>query len=80
RGIAKFELGNREAAIEDYTRAIAINPSFSYAYHNRGFVKSVLGDKAGALLDWKKAADIFNRQGQVANYRKSLAAIERLGS
>ena len=80
RGIAKFELGNREAAIEDYTRAIAINPSFSYAYHNRGFVKSSLGDKSGALLDWKKAADIFNRQGQVANYRKSLAAIERLGS
>ncbi len=80
RGITKFELGNRQAAIEDYTRAIAINPGFSYAYHNRGTVKSALGDKAGALLDWRKAAEIFNQQGQVANYRKSMSAIERLGS
>ncbi len=80
RGIARFELGNRSAAIEDYTRAIALNPGFSYAYHNRGTVKNSVGNKKGAIADWRKAAEIFNQQGEVANYRKSMAAIERLGS
>ncbi len=80
RGITKFELGNKPAAIKDYNQAIALNPGFSYAYHNRGTVRNAVGDKKGAIADWKKAAEIFNQQGQIANYRKSMAAIERLGS
>ncbi len=37
--------------------AIEINPNNANTYYNRGFSKYELGDKNGACVDWKKAAE-----------------------
>jgi lipoprotein NlpI len=54
RGIALEKSGQPERALEDYNRAIALDPSYSEAYDSRG----VLYQKKG-LVD--KAIDDFNR-------------------
>ena len=35
-GIALDDLGRKEEAIKDYTKAIDINPQYAVAYYNRG--------------------------------------------
>ena len=45
-------------AVEDYSKAITQNPNNAEAYYNRGVAKTMLGDRAGAILDWKKAASL----------------------
>ena len=35
-GVVLYELGRREEAIKDYTKAIDIDPQDSDAYYNRG--------------------------------------------
>jgi tetratricopeptide (TPR) repeat protein/S1-C subfamily serine protease len=58
RGIVKFTLGNKQEAIADYDRAIAINPKYARAYINRGLAKSDLGNKQAAITDWDRAIAI----------------------
>ena len=38
-----------QGAIEDYNKAIEINPQYADAFNNRGNVKNDLGDKQGAI-------------------------------
>lgn len=38
-------------AIEDYTRAIELNPSFGEAYYNRGLIQIYLKDTRKGCLD-----------------------------
>ena len=55
RGVAKFDLGNKKDAIEDYNTVIHLKPDgnlLTTAYLNRGVVKSDLGDKQGAIEDY----------------------------
>ena len=46
---------NYEDAIEDYTKAIEIDPNYQFAYFNRARVKRELGDYQGAIDDYTKA-------------------------
>ena len=39
RGNAKDDLGDKKGAIADYSKAIAIDPQYAYAYYNRGNAK-----------------------------------------
>ena len=55
RAYAKSDLGDRQGAIADYNKAIAVNPQFAEAYNNLGNAKSDLGDKHGAIADYSKA-------------------------
>ena len=68
--IAKYDL-EIKGAIEDFNKAIEINPQYAEAFNNRGIVKYNLGDKQGAIKDYNKAieinpqyADAFNNRGQ----------------
>ena len=42
-------------AIEEYTKAIKLNPNDPSAYRDRGLEKNSIGDVKGACLDWKQA-------------------------
>lgn len=58
RGFVKAHLKKYEEAIEDFTKAIEINPNFAMAYYNRGGVKNLTGDTDGACNDWRKALSL----------------------
>ena len=60
---------NYEDAIEDYTKAIAIEPNSVFAYRLRGDSKSKLGDYQGAIDDYTKAIDIEPNKAYLYNYR-----------
>ena len=40
-GNAKSELGDYRGAIQDYNKAIELNPKYANAYYNRGNAKSI---------------------------------------
>jgi tetratricopeptide (TPR) repeat protein/S1-C subfamily serine protease len=75
RGNTKFELGQKQAAIEDYDRAIAINPQDAKAYYNRGVTKSDLGQKQAAIEDYDRAIAI-NPQYAAAYYNRGVVKSE----
>ena len=56
RGSAHYQLKNYDEALADYNETLFINPLMAQALFNRGIIKSVLGDNAGAAVDWKRAA------------------------
>jgi tetratricopeptide (TPR) repeat protein len=51
-------LDDFKGGIDDYTRAIEINPEYAAAYYNRGSVKIVLGQKDSARMDLIKAGEL----------------------
>ncbi|MEG4498078.1 tetratricopeptide repeat protein [Microcoleus sp. F10-C6] len=89
------ELGRNKAkerdfkgAIENFDRAIKINPDYADAYNNRANVRHELGDDAGAIEDYTKAillnpdcADFHNNLGIISSnsddYRGARAAHTR---
>ena len=63
---------NYAHAIEDYTKAIEIEPNSVFAYRLRGDSKSKLGDYQGAIDDYTKAIEISPNKPNKAylyNYR-----------
>jgi class 3 adenylate cyclase/Flp pilus assembly protein TadD len=55
RGIAKFEKGTPDAAIEDFTAAIKLNPEDGEAYNNRAWTHFKAGRLVQANVDSKSA-------------------------
>ena len=55
RGVAKAKSGDAKQAMEDYNRAISLNPIFAEAYYFRGVAKSSLGDQRNAIQDCSNA-------------------------
>src|SRR6266542_1101227 len=61
RGLAKKSIGDDDGAIDDYTRAIEINPRDAAAYNNRGLARYDNGDYDLAFDDYTKAIEINTR-------------------
>jgi tetratricopeptide (TPR) repeat protein len=57
---------------------LRINPNLADAYYNRGEARSKLGNKQGAIQDFQKAADLFQKQGKKNNYEKAINILRRL--
>jgi tetratricopeptide (TPR) repeat protein len=78
RGNAYRALGQDERAIEDYDRAIDLNPEDATAYNNRGYASIALGEPEQALQDIQQALDISrelgDREGE-GNYLDSLGEV-----
>ena len=55
QAIDKHRKGDYSGAIIDYTKALGIDPNYTYALHNRGFAKNMIGDYKGAIIDLNKS-------------------------
>ncbi len=64
RAVAHYSVGKSRLALQDLDRAIALQPTMAEAYANRGTVRLEAGDVGGAIADGKKAADLFEQQGE----------------
>lgn len=57
RGIAFSEKGKVDRAIEDYTKAIELNPKFAEAYYQRGRAYAKNGELDKAIADYTIAIE-----------------------
>jgi len=64
RGEVFEKLKNYEAAIEDYTRVIEMNPNLAEAHYSRGQARARAGDSKSACIDWKKAAELGHEEAK----------------
>ena len=58
KGYAESDLEQHEEAIDDFTKAIELNPDFVWAYSNRGYSKNALGLYKEAIDDFTKAIEL----------------------
>lgn len=58
RGNSKDDIGDKIGAIEDYTRAIMVDPLYDTALYNRAIVKSDMGYKKEAITDYDKVLEM----------------------
>ncbi|MEB3180675.1 MAG: tetratricopeptide repeat protein, partial [Nostocaceae cyanobacterium] len=66
----RYDLGDYEGAIQDYTQAININPQDADAYYNRGNVSADTGNYEGAIQDYTQAINI-NANDAEAYYNRA---------
>ena len=70
RGFAYFAQAEYQKAIDDYTRAIALDPDFGLAYNNRALARAVLGkDLPQALADCDMALKLLPGNLEVRDTR-----------
>lgn len=74
----RWDLGDCEGAIADYTQAIKTNPQDSQAYYLRGSAKYDLGDILEAVEDYNKAININPQYADAYYYRGN--AFDDLGN
>jgi len=58
KGNAWREFRDYKGAIEQYTKAIALNPNYYQAFLNRAFVMQILGNYEAAHKDFNRAIQI----------------------
>jgi tetratricopeptide (TPR) repeat protein len=90
-GLSYREAEEKQKAIDDYDKAIALHPKYALAYHYRGLLygesyrrhsmKKVFaghnGDKKKAIDDFGMAAKLFHAEGNQTARMESLKAIEQ---
>jgi tetratricopeptide (TPR) repeat protein len=64
RGLARVELQDLQAAMQDFSRAIRINSHDERAYFNRGCVCGKHGDHLGAIRDFSTVIELNPSSGQ----------------
>lgn len=76
RGVAAFELGQHDTAIEAFTQAIAADPSFGPAHYNRAVAYAVTdrGDEAAA--DLRRYDELERDAEDAADVAAAIAALE----
>src|SRR5437870_219339 len=57
-GAAKYDKGDWDGAISDYTKALEIDPKLAAACNWRGLVRQAKGDWEGAIVDFTHALEI----------------------
>ena len=67
-GMAEAERDNHRRAIELLSQALNMKSDFANAYLGRGMVRYQQGDKAGAIADTQRAAQLYTTQGNTQGY------------
>jgi hypothetical protein len=57
-GNAKVKKKDYYGALDDYSKAIELEPDFAEAYFNRGLTRIYLNDINGGALDLSKAGEL----------------------
>jgi tetratricopeptide (TPR) repeat protein len=61
-GLVKYNLHNYTGAIDDFTRAVEMNPEHAEAYNIRGAAKYQLGELDDAIEDFNRSIEINSRR------------------
>lgn len=69
RGFSYEELGRYAEAIDDYGKAIAIDPDFALAFANRGGTYRHIGNLEAALADFSEVIRLKPENDQILRYR-----------
>ncbi|MER3494549.1 MAG: hypothetical protein C4323_21200 [Mastigocladus sp. ERB_26_2] len=69
RGMSHYNLGEYQAAIEDFNQAIKINPNIANYYYNRGLSHYNLSEYQAAIEDLNQAIKLNNNDGDYYYYR-----------
>ena len=64
RGETFEKLKHYEAAIEDYSRVIEMQPNFADAHYSRGQAKARAGKNEEACVDWIKASELGHQEAK----------------
>ena len=70
------EVGDNQAAVESYSRAIEINPEYLAALFNRGLAYKSLGRLDKAIADFETVVELKNGEAPQALYNLGLIAID----
>ena len=73
-GAHKSSNGDWRGAIDDYNKAIELNPGFESAYGWRGYAKAKLGDYKDAIQDYNKAIELLSKTSLADSYNKAVMA------
>lgn len=63
------KMGEKQKAIEEYTKAIQIDGEYVEAYVDRGILFAEMSNKKLAVKDFRKAAKLYFDKGDLDNYR-----------
>ncbi len=69
RGVAKFGLGEHNAAFAEHTTALRLNPNCAEAYYNRGIAKMKLGEYETVITELDAALRINPDMAEAYHYR-----------
>ncbi len=64
---------NFNAAIQEYTQAIRLNPSYSEAYYNRAIAYYRIGNMNQAISDMQTAINLNPNDLEMKNFYKKIA-------
>lgn len=79
RGVARFRIGEIEAAERDFTAAMSREPDFTIAQLNRGLLRLREGRNAEALADFNAVIDYFEKPTAMAAHTGKAIVFERQG-
>mgnify|MGYP003337017446 FL=1 len=77
-GLVEVKKGSYNAAIEDFNKALAINPEYASAYLGRGYALLRLGKDAEATENIKVAAQLFQTQKNTLGYETAQGFLKRM--
>jgi tetratricopeptide (TPR) repeat protein len=76
RGLAALNEGNFDAAIAEFTAAIAHNPKDTFSYIRRGTAYEKKGDAASAISDYRKVLTLVDADSG-AEYAARIRKLEK---
>ena len=77
RAIVYYESNNYSATFYDLSAAIFHDPEYADAYYNRGLIYYKLQQKNKAFTDWQKAAKLYNQQGKMKKYHRTIGLFKK---
>jgi tetratricopeptide (TPR) repeat protein len=76
RGNLHFSFKDYVLATTEYSRAIELKPDFALAYIGRGYASRELYGEREGVSDWRLAAQLFQEQQNLEQYRYTMNLIE----